>query len=127
MRYFESAASDFGMHSCRIGRVKSMRQADGVNTRCMKEEFESFHSFKGVIVYQPNDSDHRKAEVFRELFFDSLADNVEHRLDDNGIISATATFTSSKWPSDEDKRILYGDDKLLTMQKIPKGIPPIQV
>jgi len=49
-----------------VRTLRSMRQADGVNVRGLKEEFESFHSFKGVNVSQPSDSDHRKAEVFRE-------------------------------------------------------------
>ncbi|XP_073669155.1 E3 SUMO-protein ligase KIAA1586-like [Paramisgurnus dabryanus] len=97
--------------------LRSMRQADGVNARGLKEEFESLHSFKGVNVSQPSDSDHRKAEVFRERLFVSLADNIERRLDDNGIISDAAVLNPSNWPSDEDERILYGDNKLLTIRK----------
>ncbi|CAL8372910.1 unnamed protein product [Gadus morhua 'NCC'] len=39
------------------------------------------------------------------------------RLDDNGIISAAAALNPSNWPSDEDERILYGDEKLLAIHK----------
>ncbi|CAL8325817.1 unnamed protein product [Arctogadus glacialis] len=63
------------------------------------------------------DGGRRKAEVFRERFFVSLADNIERRLDDNGIISAAAALNPSNWPSDEDERILYGDEKLLAIHK----------
>ena len=55
--------------------------------------------------------------MFRERFFVSLADNIERRLDDNGIISAAAALNPSNWPSDEDERILYGDEKLLAIHK----------
>ena len=41
----------------------------------------------------------------------------ERRLDDNGIISAAAALNPSNWPSDEDERILYGDEKLLAIHK----------
>lgn len=47
--------------------------------------------------------------------FVSLADNIECRLDDNGIISVAAALNPSTWPSNEDERILCGDDKLLTI------------
>ncbi|CAL8384834.1 unnamed protein product [Arctogadus glacialis] len=94
-----------------------MRKADGVNTKCMREEFEKSSTFKGVSVSQPGDGGRRKAEVFRERFFVSLADNIERRLDDNGIISAAAALNPSNWPSDEDERILYGDEKLLAIHK----------
>ncbi len=34
---------------------RSMRQADGVNAKCMNDEFELFHTFKGVKVSQPSE------------------------------------------------------------------------
>ncbi|CAL8258857.1 unnamed protein product [Arctogadus glacialis] len=64
-----------------LSALRSMRKADGVNTKCMREEFEKSSTFKGVSVSQPGDGGRRKAEVFRERFFVSLADNIERRLD----------------------------------------------
>ncbi|KAL0150737.1 hypothetical protein M9458_053960 [Cirrhinus mrigala] len=86
--------------------LRSMRQADGVNTKCMNDEFDHFHMFKAVKVSQLSDRDNLKAEVLGERFFVSLADNIERRLDDV-IISAAAALT----------HILFGDDKLLTIHK----------
>lgn len=64
-----TAVSANGEVGVALRTLRSMRQADGVNARCLKEEFESFHSFKGVNVSQPSDGDHRKAEVLHKRFF----------------------------------------------------------
>ncbi|KAK7944756.1 hypothetical protein WMY93_000484 [Mugilogobius chulae] len=100
-----------------VKALRSMRQIDGTSAKRLNGEYESAKTFKGVNVSQPRDGDRRKADVFRERFFVTLADNIQRRLDDNGIISASAALNPSNWPSDEDERILYGDDKLLSIHK----------
>ncbi|KAK7939074.1 hypothetical protein WMY93_002400 [Mugilogobius chulae] len=80
-----------------VKTLRSMRQIDGTSAKRLNGEYESAKTFKGVNVSQPH--------------------NIQRRLDDNGIISASAALNPSNWPSDEDERILYGDDKLLSIHK----------
>ncbi|CAL9689881.1 unnamed protein product [Knipowitschia caucasica] len=100
-----------------VRALGAMRQVDGTSAKRLHGEYEASETFKGVNVSQPSDRDKRKAEVFREGFYTSLAENIQRRLDDNGIISASAALNPSNWPPDEDERILYGDEKLLAIQK----------
>uniref|UniRef100_A0A8C6U3T2 HAT C-terminal dimerisation domain-containing protein n=1 Tax=Neogobius melanostomus TaxID=47308 RepID=A0A8C6U3T2_9GOBI len=100
-----------------VRALGAMRQVDGTSAKRLHGEYGASETFKGVNVSQPSDRDKRKAEVFREGFYTSLAENIQRRLDDNGIISASAALNPSNWPPDEDERILYGDEKLLAIQK----------
>uniref|UniRef100_A0AAV2LMN8 Uncharacterized protein n=1 Tax=Knipowitschia caucasica TaxID=637954 RepID=A0AAV2LMN8_KNICA len=100
-----------------VRALGAMRQVDGTSAKRLHGEYEASETFKGVNVSQPSDRDKRKAEVFRSGFYTSLAENIQRRLDDNGIISASAALNPSNWPPDEDERILYGDEKLLAIQK----------
>lgn len=78
--------------------------------KMLEKDFESSHTFKGVNVSQPSDG------VFRGQFFlfpwltTLSAGWITTKL-------FAATINPSNWPSDEDECILYGDEKLLTIQK----------
>lgn len=56
---------------------------------------------------------HQKTEVF--IYFCTFLTDIEFRLGANRIISAAAVVNLSNWPSNEDERILYEDEKPLTM------------
>ncbi|XP_060798265.1 E3 SUMO-protein ligase KIAA1586-like [Neoarius graeffei] len=99
-----------------VRALRSMKLADGANTKSLRQELDT-HSFKGVNICQPSDREQQRASAFRDHFFTSLADNVECRLDDNGVLAACAALCPLSWLKDEGKRILFGEDKLVRIQK----------
>lgn len=111
--------------------LRSLMPVNDVNTGCLKKEFKSFLTFKGLNVSHPNDRNYQRAQVFSEQFFIFLANKIECRQDDNRISSSVAALNLSNWMKTGISYMeiinfsLYTRLSLLRLQPVgtPQGIP----